>query len=71
MGYPAYVEIGHGRLAPALLAVAYTIDEEFPSKISASSRNTESNGSSSMAFVCALWLDGRASQRLAVSQWYG
>ena len=46
-------EIGHGRLARRGLAAVLPSEEEFPYTIRVVSEITESNGSSSMASVCA------------------
>ena len=50
---PGRREIGHGRLARRALEAVLPTDEEFPYTIRVVSEITESNGSSSMATVCA------------------
>ena len=50
---PGRREIGHGRLARRALAAVLPSDEEFPYTVRVVSEITESNGSSSMATVCA------------------
>ena len=53
MGSPKRREIGHGRLARRSLERLLPTQEEFPYTIRVVSEITESNGSSSMASVCA------------------
>ncbi len=54
MSGPKRREIGHGRLAKrGLMAVMPDLDKEFPYVVRLVSEVTESNGSSSMATVCA------------------
>ncbi|MDH2434153.1 polyribonucleotide nucleotidyltransferase [Pokkaliibacter sp. MBI-7] len=53
MGPPGRREIGHGRLARRGVEAMLPSDDEFPYSIRIVSEITESNGSSSMASVCA------------------
>jgi polyribonucleotide nucleotidyltransferase len=53
VGFTNRREIGHGRLARRGLAAVLPTPEEFPYTIRVVSEITESNGSSSMASVCA------------------
>jgi len=53
MGPPGRREIGHGKLAWRALRAVLPTDEEFPYTIRLISEILESNGSSSMATVCA------------------
>jgi polyribonucleotide nucleotidyltransferase len=53
MGAPKRREIGHGKLAKRGMQAVIPSQEEFPYTIRAVSEITESNGSSSMASVCA------------------
>jgi polyribonucleotide nucleotidyltransferase len=53
MGSPKRREIGHGRLAKRGLQAVFPTMEQFPYVIRVVSEITESNGSSSMATVCA------------------
>ena len=53
MGPPGRREIGHGRLARRAVAAVLPSQEEFPYTVRLVSEITESNGSSSMATVCA------------------
>jgi polyribonucleotide nucleotidyltransferase len=53
MGSPGRREVGHGRLAKRGIASTIPGDEEFPYALRVVSEITESNGSSSMASVCA------------------
>ncbi|WP_092400822.1 MULTISPECIES: polyribonucleotide nucleotidyltransferase [Candidatus Ichthyocystis] len=53
MGAPKRREIGHGRLARRALAAVVPSKKDFPYTIRLVSEITESNGSSSMASVCA------------------
>ena len=53
MGSPKRREIGHGKLAKRALTPVMPSDEDFPYTIRLVSEITESNGSSSMATVCA------------------
>ena len=53
MGAPKRREIGHGRLAKRGVQAILPSEEEFPYVIRVVSEITESNGSSSMATVCA------------------
>ena len=52
IGFTGRREIGHGRLARRGLAAVLPTEEEFPYTMRLVSEITESNGSSSMAFVC-------------------
>ena len=53
VGFTSRREVGHGRLARRGLAAVLPNQEEFPYTIRVVSEITESNGSSSMASVCA------------------
>jgi polyribonucleotide nucleotidyltransferase len=53
VGFTSRREVGHGRLARRGLAAVLPSPEEFPYTIRVVSEITESNGSSSMASVCA------------------
>jgi polyribonucleotide nucleotidyltransferase len=53
VGFTNRREVGHGRLARRSLAAVLPTSEEFPYTIRVVSEITESNGSSSMASVCA------------------
>lgn len=53
VGFTNRREVGHGRLARRGLAAVLPTSEEFPYTIRVVSEITESNGSSSMASVCA------------------
>jgi polyribonucleotide nucleotidyltransferase len=53
VGFTSRREVGHGRLARRGLAAVLPTQEEFPYTIRVVSEITESNGSSSMASVCA------------------
>ncbi|MEH6584976.1 MAG: polyribonucleotide nucleotidyltransferase [Halioglobus sp.] len=53
VGFTSRREVGHGRLARRSLAAVLPNQEEFPYTIRVVSEITESNGSSSMASVCA------------------
>ncbi|WP_305856312.1 polyribonucleotide nucleotidyltransferase [Balneatrix alpica] len=53
MGAPGRREIGHGRLARRGVEAMLPSDDEFPYTLRVVSEITESNGSSSMASVCA------------------
>jgi polyribonucleotide nucleotidyltransferase len=53
VGTPKRREIGHGRLAKRALVACLPTKEEFPYTMRVVSEITESNGSSSMASVCA------------------
>ena len=53
MGSPKRREIGHGRLAKRGLLAVMPEEEEFPYVIRVVAEVTESNGSSSMATICA------------------
>ena len=53
VGSPKRREIGHGRLAKRALIAALPSKEDFPYVLRVVSEITESNGSSSMASVCA------------------
>ena len=53
MGPPGRREIGHGRLARRAVAAVLPSQEDFPYTVRLVSEITESNGSSSMATVCA------------------
>ena len=53
MGAPKRREIGHGKLAKRGMQAVIPSQEDFPYTIRAVSEITESNGSSSMASVCA------------------
>ncbi|MBT4519922.1 MAG: polyribonucleotide nucleotidyltransferase [Halieaceae bacterium] len=53
VGFTSRREVGHGRLARRGLAAVLPDSEEFPYTIRVVSEITESNGSSSMASVCA------------------
>jgi polyribonucleotide nucleotidyltransferase len=53
MGAPKRREIGHGKLAKRGMQAVIPTQEDFPYTIRAVSEITESNGSSSMASVCA------------------
>jgi polyribonucleotide nucleotidyltransferase len=46
-------EVGHGNLAERALAPAIPSEQDFPFTVRLESTITESNGSSSMASVCA------------------
>ena len=56
MGTPGRREIGHGKLAERALLASLPGRQEFPYVIRVESNITESNGSSSMATVCAACL---------------
>lgn len=56
MGTPGRREIGHGKLAERALLAALPGRQEFPYVVRIESNITESNGSSSMATVCAACL---------------
>jgi polyribonucleotide nucleotidyltransferase len=53
MGSPGRREVGHGKLAERALLASLPNKQEFPYVIRVESNITESNGSSSMATVCA------------------
>ncbi len=53
VGFTSRREVGHGRLARRSLAAVLPTSDEFPYTIRVVSEITESNGSSSMASVCA------------------
>ncbi|CAL5392875.1 unnamed protein product [Camellia sinensis] len=52
MGAPSRREVGHGMLAKRALEPIFPSEDDFPYIIRVESTITESNGSSSMAFVC-------------------
>ncbi len=56
LGIPKRREIGHGHLAKRALEAVMPNEEEFPYVLRAVCETTESNGSSSMASVCATTL---------------